>query len=64
MAIPFIAFGASLLIFNATGFFMSFIPVVAAVFLHHLIEHAVEHWRLKRELHELRAKANAQPVPK
>jgi CHASE2 domain-containing sensor protein len=56
IAIPLIAFAASYLIFSDTGYFFSFVPVVAAVFLHHLIEHAVEHWRMLRELHELRAK--------
>jgi CHASE2 domain-containing sensor protein len=56
IAIPFVAFGASFLVFAGTRYFMSFIPVVAAVFLHHLIEHAVEHWRMQRELRELRAR--------
>jgi hypothetical protein len=38
-------------------------PILAAVFLHHLVEHGVEHWKLtrehgllKKEVQELRAR--------
>lgn len=61
VAIPFVALAASFLIFSSTGYFISYVPVVAAVFLHHLIEHAEEHWRMRRELHELRSKALPPP---
>jgi CHASE2 domain-containing sensor protein len=54
VAIPFVALAASLAIYRYTGYFMSFMPILGAVFLHHLVEHGVEHWRLKRELRSLR----------
>jgi CHASE2 domain-containing sensor protein len=57
VAIPFVAFAASFLIFSSTGYFISFVPIVAAVFLHHLVEHVLEHWRMRRELHQLRSRA-------
>jgi CHASE2 domain-containing sensor protein len=57
VAIPFVAFAASFLIFSSTGYFISFVPIVAAVFLHHLVEHILEHWRMRRELHQLRSRS-------
>lgn len=63
VAIPFVALAASYALYSYTGYFMSFIPILAAVFLHHLVEHGVEHWkltrehgRLKKEVQELRAR--------
>lgn len=69
VAIPFVALAASFALYHFTGYFMSFMPILGAVFLHHLVEHGVEHWKLKKELHGLRAevaqsRAAADSAPK
>jgi CHASE2 domain-containing sensor protein len=57
VAMPFVAFVTSLILYHYTGYFMSFLPILGAVFLHHLVEHGIEHWRLKKEVHRLRSAA-------
>ena len=54
LLIPIIAMAASYVVFTGFGYFASFVPVIAGVFLHHLVEHAIEHWRLTKEVQELR----------
>ena len=67
VAIPFFALAASFVLYHYTGYFMSFVPILGAVFLHHLVEHGVEHWRLtvehgllKKEVQELRGAIRRQ----
>jgi len=70
LAIPFFALATSFALFHYTGYFMSFMPILAAVFLHHLMEHGVEDWRLKaehgrlkKEVAELRGRLGGQTHP-
>ena len=70
LAIPFVALAASFALYHYTGYFMSFMPILGAVFLHHLVEHGVEHWRLtvehgklRQEVRELRARMGTETSP-
>ena len=57
LAIPFLAFAASLLLYSSLGYFMSFMPVLTAVFIHEVIMHVREDLRIRRELQRLRSSA-------
>lgn len=52
--LPLLAFAASWLAFQSAGYFASFVPVLAGVFIHELIEHVREHRELLRECEELK----------
>jgi CHASE2 domain-containing sensor protein len=63
LLVPVISLLGSLLIYNSLGYFASVMPVVLGVAVHAVIEHIVEHHklnreltRLRRELHEIKAK--------
>ena len=68
LLIPAIALLTSFAAFRTFGYFFSFVPIVSGVFFHHLVEHALEHRRLRREVGELRqkvinqARAHAPPL--
>jgi CHASE2 domain-containing sensor protein len=52
--IPVIALLISLAVFTTSGYFFSFIPIISGVFFHHLVEHAIEHRKLTKEVSQLR----------
>ena len=51
---PLLALFASLLVYNSLGYFASVMPVILGVTVHSLMEHFVDHHRLKREVGVLR----------
>jgi len=57
IAIPILALLASLLLFQSLGYFASFIPVLAGVFVHELIEHNYEYHMLLRQQMKLNVTA-------
>jgi CHASE2 domain-containing sensor protein len=51
--LPVMSFLASFVVFQMFGYFVSFVPVLAGVFIHEMIEHYEVYFRLRRENQEL-----------
>jgi hypothetical protein len=62
VVIPAIAMLASWIAFSRFGYFVSFVPVMMGVFLHHLWEHVREHRRMDKENREYRQSVKPHAV--
>lgn len=60
LGIPAVAVLASFAVFHTSGYFASFVPVVAGVFVHELLEHVLHHRHLVHENRQLRAQLQQQ----
>ena len=54
VTVPLLALLGSLLVYDSLGYFASVVPVMLGVGVHRLLEHVVDHQRLKREVIRLR----------
>jgi CHASE2 domain-containing sensor protein len=62
VVIPVIAMLASWIAFSRFGYFISFVPVMMGVFLHHLREHVREHRRMDKENREYKQSVRPHTV--
>lgn len=59
LAVPVLSFTASLAVYNSFAYFVSFMPVLAGVFVHESMMHLLEHHRMKRELQMLKSRVKS-----